>query len=139
MARPNVAAEPTSAVGDLASTLRLYERSLRAANRAEPTVYKYLLNARQLIEFLTDVYDALAHLCGEWCSVCGWTDGEDRSRHHRSRRSLPTRLSDDGAPRDDPGRDGDGVERVRCVREALARVLRETGDLTPEERLEVGP
>ena len=41
-------------VGDLASYLRLYERSLRAGNRAETTIYKYLLSARQLIEYLTD-------------------------------------------------------------------------------------
>jgi site-specific recombinase XerD len=40
-------------VGDLASYLRLYERSLRAGNRAEATIYKYVLTARQLVEFLT--------------------------------------------------------------------------------------
>jgi site-specific recombinase XerC len=54
MAGPKVAAEVSAEVGSLASNLRLYERSLRAANRAEPTIYKYLLTARQLIEFLTD-------------------------------------------------------------------------------------
>jgi site-specific recombinase XerC len=41
-------------VGDLAAHLRLYERHLRAANRADTTVYKYLLAARQLIAFLGD-------------------------------------------------------------------------------------
>jgi site-specific recombinase XerD len=47
------AAEATdTGPGELASSLRLYERSLRAANRAESTVYKYLLAAQQLIEFL---------------------------------------------------------------------------------------
>ena len=51
MAEPRVAA---SSVGDLSSYLRLYERHLRAANRADATVYKYLLTARQLIDFLTD-------------------------------------------------------------------------------------
>lgn len=40
-------------VGDLSSFLRLYERHLRAGNRAETTVYKYVLTARQLIDFLT--------------------------------------------------------------------------------------
>jgi site-specific recombinase XerD len=32
----------------------LYERSLRAANRADSTIYKYLLASQQLIDFLTD-------------------------------------------------------------------------------------
>jgi site-specific recombinase XerD len=41
-------------VGALASHLRLYERHLRAANRADTTIYKYLLAAHQLIGFLTD-------------------------------------------------------------------------------------
>ena len=41
-------------IGDLGSYLRLYERHLRAANRADATIYKYLLAARQLIGFLTD-------------------------------------------------------------------------------------
>ncbi len=55
MGIPKVAAGTTSSeVGDLASHLRLYERHLRAQNRAEPTIYKYTLTARQLIEFLTD-------------------------------------------------------------------------------------
>jgi integrase/recombinase XerC len=37
---------------ELSSYLRLYERHLRAGNRADATVYKYLLAARQLVEFL---------------------------------------------------------------------------------------
>jgi site-specific recombinase XerD len=41
-------------VGALASHLRLYERHLRATNKADTTVYKYLLTARQLIAFLAD-------------------------------------------------------------------------------------
>jgi site-specific recombinase XerD len=41
-------------IGELGSHLRLYERHLRSANRAEATIYKYLLAARQLIEFLTE-------------------------------------------------------------------------------------
>jgi site-specific recombinase XerD len=54
MATATVAAtkEGRAAAGELASSLRLYERSLRAANRAESTIYKYLLAATQLIEFL---------------------------------------------------------------------------------------
>jgi site-specific recombinase XerC len=43
----------TETVGELDSYLRLYERSLRAANRADTTIYKYVLAARQLIDFLT--------------------------------------------------------------------------------------
>jgi site-specific recombinase XerD len=54
MASTRVAPGATETVGELASYLRLYERSLRAANRAETTVYKYGLAARQLIAFLTD-------------------------------------------------------------------------------------
>ena len=34
-------------IGDLASFLRLYERHLRAGNRAETTIHKYVLTARQ--------------------------------------------------------------------------------------------
>jgi site-specific recombinase XerD len=45
-------APSTEAVGELGANLRLYERSLRAANRADTTIYKYLLAAHQLIEFL---------------------------------------------------------------------------------------
>jgi site-specific recombinase XerD len=44
----------TETVGELGSYLRLYERSLRAANRADSTVYKYLLAVHQLLDFLTD-------------------------------------------------------------------------------------
>jgi site-specific recombinase XerD len=51
MARTSV--QPAEAIGALASHLRLYERHLRSANRAETTIYKYLLAARQLIDFLT--------------------------------------------------------------------------------------
>ena len=40
-------------IGDLSSFVRLYERHLRAGNRAETTIYKYVLTARQLIDFLT--------------------------------------------------------------------------------------
>jgi site-specific recombinase XerD len=40
-------------IGGLGSYLRLYERHLRAANRADATIYKYGLAARQLIGFLT--------------------------------------------------------------------------------------
>lgn len=54
MAGHNVAAATSTSVGDLASHLRLYERSLRAANRAEPTIYKYVLTAQQLIAFFTE-------------------------------------------------------------------------------------
>jgi site-specific recombinase XerD len=54
MAVPNVAADRAAEVGDLASNLRLYERSLRAQNRADATIYKYVLVAGQLIDFLTD-------------------------------------------------------------------------------------
>jgi site-specific recombinase XerD len=43
---------PTAETGALASYLRLFERHLRAANRAEPTISKYMLTARQLITFL---------------------------------------------------------------------------------------
>jgi site-specific recombinase XerD len=39
---------------ELSSYLRLYERHLRAGNRADTTVYKYLLAARQLVGFLED-------------------------------------------------------------------------------------
>jgi site-specific recombinase XerD len=49
-----VAAAVEMPIGDLGSHLRLYERHLRAANRADATIYKYLLAARQLIGFLTD-------------------------------------------------------------------------------------
>jgi hypothetical protein len=38
--------------GELAGSLRLFERSLKAANRAESTLYKYVLSATQLIDFL---------------------------------------------------------------------------------------
>jgi site-specific recombinase XerD len=51
MASTRVPAADTRAV-ELASFMRLYERHLRAANRAETTIYKYMLNARQLIDFL---------------------------------------------------------------------------------------
>jgi len=44
----------TEAVGELGSYLRLDERSLRAANRAESTVHKYLLAVHQFVGFLTD-------------------------------------------------------------------------------------
>jgi hypothetical protein len=44
----------TETVGELGSYLRLYERSLRAANHADTTIYKYRLAALQLIDFLTD-------------------------------------------------------------------------------------
>jgi hypothetical protein len=53
MASARVPAADTGAI-ELASFLRLYERHLRAANRAETTIYKYLLAARQLIAFLED-------------------------------------------------------------------------------------
>ena len=54
MATATVAATKTARTGpgELADSLRLYERSLRAANRAESTIYKYLLAATQLIGFL---------------------------------------------------------------------------------------
>jgi hypothetical protein len=47
-----VPATADAPIGDLGSYLRLYERHLRAANRADATIYKYLLAVRQLIEFL---------------------------------------------------------------------------------------
>jgi len=55
MAELTVAAVGTTSAGpgELAGSLRLYERSLRAANRAETTIYKHLLAATQLIGFLT--------------------------------------------------------------------------------------
>jgi hypothetical protein len=49
MASATVAPGATT-VGELGSYLRPYERSLRAANCADSTVYKYLL-AQQLIDF----------------------------------------------------------------------------------------
>jgi site-specific recombinase XerD len=51
MASTRVPAADIAAV-ELASFLRVYERHLRSTNRAETTIYKYLLAARQLIEFL---------------------------------------------------------------------------------------
>jgi site-specific recombinase XerD len=54
MERVRVAAAVEAPIGDLGSYLRLYERHLRAANRADATIYKYLLAARQLIGSLTD-------------------------------------------------------------------------------------
>jgi site-specific recombinase XerD len=52
MATARVAPTEVEAIGELGSYLRLYERSLRAANRAESTIYKYRLAAEQLIAFL---------------------------------------------------------------------------------------
>jgi site-specific recombinase XerD len=42
----------TASVGGLSSYLRGFEKHLRALNRSPATIYKYLLAARQLIEFL---------------------------------------------------------------------------------------
>jgi site-specific recombinase XerD len=50
--REKVAARTSDQAGELAGSLRLYERSLRAANRADATIYKYLLASTQLIDFL---------------------------------------------------------------------------------------
>ncbi len=47
------AAAVTASPGNLAASLRLFERSLPAANRSPATIYKYLLTARQLIHYLT--------------------------------------------------------------------------------------
>jgi site-specific recombinase XerC len=51
MASASVQASDTGTV-ELGSYLRLYERHLRAGNRAETTIDKYVLAARQLIAFL---------------------------------------------------------------------------------------
>jgi hypothetical protein len=51
MAEATVAAG-RGAPGELRGPLRLYERLLRAANRADSTVYKYFLTATLFIEFL---------------------------------------------------------------------------------------
>jgi site-specific recombinase XerD len=54
MERVRVAAHVEAPIGDLGSYERLYERHLLAANRADARIYKYLLAARQLIDYLTE-------------------------------------------------------------------------------------